>query len=125
MGGPGTSWRSNSTTSGSRDRASRGSCQWELRAGHAQLPGRRAMTTERGALQRSADAATRRTGGEPADQEPGIEGVAGAGRIARRQMLGGDLEAEPRVSLTNKDGRALGPTLHDGHRRELQEGLAR
>ncbi len=50
------------------------------------------MTGQRRPLERSRQRTAGRPGREPADEEPGVERVAGAGRVERRDVLGRDLE---------------------------------
>ena len=67
----------------------------------ARWPARAARWSDAG--ERSPGRARR----EPADEEPGIERVAGPGRVGRRDALRGDLEAEPLGAVAGQDGRAL------------------
>ena len=69
------------------------------------------MTRHGRALERRRQRPPRGPRREPADQEPGVEGVAGPGGVGRGDMFRGDLEAGDVVADTCQDGLAVGPRL--------------
>jgi len=60
---------------------------------------------------------------EPADEEPGVEGIAGSGRVGSRQRLRGHLEAQALGPVPGHHGGPFRPSLHDRARRELEQTL--
>ena len=67
----------------------------------------------------------RRPGREPADEEPGIERIAGTGRVGRRDRCRRDLESEASIAVAGQDRGALRAALDDGDRRDVQQALDR
>ncbi len=66
--------------------------------------------------------------GEPFGEEPGVEGIAGAGAVGRRDGAGGNLEPERRCAgRGGQQGRPARTPLDDRHRGKPQEpvGLGR
>ena len=90
----------------------RGSGQGELRPRGRQLAGRSPVAGQRRPLERGRQGSASAAGREPADEEPGVEGVAGAGRVRRGEVLRRDLEAEMALALDARGPwRPLSPRL--------------
>ena len=60
---------------------------------------------------------------EPADEEPGVECIAGPGRVGGRERLRRDLEAQALRPVPGHHGGALRPSFDDRARRELEQAL--
>ena len=83
------------------------------------------MAGDGGSLEGGWERAAGGAGGEPADEEACVEGVAGAGRVCGDAVLGGDFEAEVLIVFAGEDRGALRAALHDDGRGEVQQAIDR
>ena len=83
------------------------------------------MTRQRRAVERGRRRLTCRPRRQPADDEPRIEGVAGARRVAGRETRRRDFEACPFAMDPGEDRRALRPALDDRDRGVVEQAVLR
>src|ERR1035437_1126463 len=99
------------------------SAEGELLAGPKELPGRHAMAQDGAAAQAGRSRFAVASGGGPAEDEAGVEGVARTGRVGRGDCLRGHLNPKHRRSLTIKNRGPSRAALENRDRGNVEERL--